>query len=198
MWRKRVIEVLNQIGQHPAWGVEHCRRVYRLAVELAGADPVDEEVVFAAAMVHDFGAYPPYRLPGADHAARSIQVVIPFLIDEGFPVQKTHILQESILGHMYDVQPGESLESRVIHDADTLDFLGAIGISRLLMLISRPEGFESLAAAAHRARHLAEVLPSKTVTPLGRQMAESRRDLMLRFLDDLDEQRAGEALELPF
>lgn len=194
MWRERIEEVLRQIGQHPAWGVEHCYRVYHQAMSLARGQNVDEEVVFAAAIVHDFGAYPPYRLPGADHAARSAQVAVPFLIDQGFPVQKANVLEGAILGHMYDSEPASSLESRVIHDADVLDFLGAIGIARQLLLVGRPEGFANLSEAAKMARRLAADLPSRLVTEQGRALGITRRQETIRFLDALEQQRAGEAV----
>lgn len=194
MWRERIVEVLSQIGRHPAWGVQHCVRVYNLAMQLAGQVGADEEVIFAASMSHDFGAYPPYRLPGSDHAARSAQVAVPFLVNEGFPVQKMIPLQQAILGHMYDVEPAETIEAQLIHDSDTLDFLGAIGIIRQVLLVGRPEGYDSLSAALARARQHAHDLPSRVITPAGRRMAEARRDEMLHFLASIDAESAPDAL----
>lgn len=197
MWRERVVEVLGQIGQHPAWGVQHCMRVYHLAMKLGRNLSVDEEVVFAAAMSHDFGAYPPYRLPGSDHAARSAQVAVPFLIDEGFPVQKMILLQQAILGHMYDSEPSTAPEAQVIHDADTLDFLGAIGIARLILLVGRSDGFESLPDAMARARQYASDLPARVFTEAGRKLAQTRRDEMHAFIEALSAQQAVGAASLP-
>ncbi|MGE5506953.1 MAG: HD domain-containing protein, partial [Chitinophagales bacterium] len=126
MWRERLTRLAKELS-HPAWGFDHGERVFRLALDLAGEETLDEEALFAAARLHDTGAFAPYRRPRCDHALRSVEVAPDLLAGAGFPMEKVALVQEIIRGHMFDAEPGPSREAVFFHDADTLDFLGAVG-----------------------------------------------------------------------
>ena len=46
--------------------------------------------------------------------------------------QKLAIVQDAVSHHMYYHKPGATPEAIVLRDADTLDFLGAVGVARVL------------------------------------------------------------------
>ncbi|MDQ3124717.1 MAG: HD domain-containing protein [Pseudomonadota bacterium] len=157
-WRRAVYEQANTHLQHPSWGVRHSERNYVLGMALAQAEgmTVDADVLFAAAFLHDWGGIAPFAVAGTDHAVRSVELAEPFLTGAGFPMEKFPAVRAAILGHMYDKEP-EGPEAVVLHDADALDFLGALGAARLLAATAdrRPPGLRSGSGAdrAFRRRH---------------------------------------------
>src|SRR5689334_11392254 len=60
-WRTVVSKFAQEHFKNPAWGYSHCLRDYRLARELASADHValDDDVLYAAAYLHDMAAFEP-------------------------------------------------------------------------------------------------------------------------------------------
>jgi uncharacterized protein len=65
-WHETVRTFAAEHFRNPAWGYSHSVRDYRLARELASADHVtlDDDVLFAAAYLHDMAAFPPWEKPG--------------------------------------------------------------------------------------------------------------------------------------
>lgn len=137
-WKLEVCRFAEKNLQHPAWGFEHGKQDYLLAKELAEADDhaVDDDTLFAASLLHDMGAFPPYEKEGVDHAVRSAEVVASVLDPAGFPMEKLEGVQKAILAHnYYGTLVPETNEAVVLHDADALNFLGALGAARLLSVV---------------------------------------------------------------
>lgn len=182
-WRRAVYEQANTRFQHPSWGVRHSERNYVLGMALADAEglTVDADVLFAAAFLHDWGGIAPFAVAGVDHAARSVELAEPFLAESGFPMQKFPAVRAAILGHMYDKEP-EGAEAVVLHDADALDFLGALGAARLLAATSdRPDYDQALG----RIERFAVDIPPRLKTAAAREMAVDRVAVMTGFLAQL-------------
>ena len=179
-WRRAVYEQANTHLQHPSWGVRHSERNYVLAAALAEAEglTIDPDVLFAAAFLHDWGGIAPFAAPGVDHAVRSVELAEPFLTEAGFPMEKFPAVRAAILGHMYDKEP-EGPEAIVLHDADALDFLGALGAARLLAATGdRPDYDQALG----RIERFAVDIPPRLKTAAARDMATQRVAVMTAFL----------------
>ena len=179
-WRRAVYEQANTHFQHPSWGVRHSERNYVLGMALAQAEGliVDPDVLFAAAFLHDWGGIEPFNLAGVDHAVRSVQLAEPFLAGAGFPMEKFPAVRAAILGHMYDKEP-EGAEAVVLHDADALDFLGALGAARLLAATGdRPDYDQALG----RIERFAVDIPPRLKTAAARELATERVATMTEFL----------------
>ncbi|TFG66687.1 MAG: HD domain-containing protein, partial [Anaerolineales bacterium] len=56
------------------WAPSHIRRVLHLAEEIGPDLTYDLHAFKVAAYLHDWGAFPHYRLPGIEHALRSRQL----------------------------------------------------------------------------------------------------------------------------
>jgi len=69
-WRDKVTAFAVENLKHPAWGFSHSQRDYDLAKSLAAADHVtlDDDVIFAAAYLHDMAAFEAYAVPKQDHS----------------------------------------------------------------------------------------------------------------------------------
>lgn len=188
--REEIIHIINNSGAHPAWGLKHCQRVYLLAKELSEPLELDDEILYFSAMLHDTGRYPAYALANVDHCLRSKGVAANILQRMAFPNDKLPIVLEAIEYHMYYSEPGRNYEAVYIRDADILDNLGNIGITRLFSLIGQDELICTPEDALERTRTFAEALPNKVYTKTGKRLAVKRREEMLRFLSGIKKQTA--------
>lgn len=165
-WREAVCSFAKTNLQHSAWGFEHGKRDYLLASKLAQEDKrsVDDDVLFAAAMLHDMGAFAPYEIEGVDHAVRSAQVLETVLVPAGFEKSKLENVKKAVLTHSYyATEPPQTNEAIVLHDADTLDFLGHIGAARIFSVVGREKSFPDLLSAFKLLKHFEATLSSKIV-----------------------------------
>lgn len=185
-WRAKVNEIAEKNFKHPAWGYSHVVRDYRLAKKLAAEDQVqvDDDVLYAAAYLHDMAMFAPWRKLGQDHADEAARVVDTVLKDTGFPMAKIEAVRSAIRTHMYDRKP-ESPEAKYLHDADALDWLGAIGVARVLALIDPNGGKPDTPSAVKMLQeNLAEV-PAKVVTQAGQKLVPALKAELAKFLEDL-------------
>lgn len=182
-WRRAVYEQANSHFKHPGWGWRHSERNYLLGATLAAADglAIDADVLFAAAFLHDWGGIEPFASPGVDHAVRSVQLAEPFLAEAGFPMEKFPTVRAAILGHMYDKEP-EGPEAIVLHDADALDFLGALGAARMLAATGDAPDYD---LALRRIERFAVDIPPRLKTAAAREMAGPRVAAMTDFLAEV-------------
>ena len=140
-WRDKVTSFAAENFKHPAWGLSHSQRDYRLARELAAADHValDDDVIFAAAYLHDMGAFAPWAEDKKEHGDVAAEKIDLVLADTDFPKAKIDAVRAACRTHMYNFTP-VGPEARYLHDADALDWLGAIGVARLLALVDKKGG----------------------------------------------------------
>lgn len=185
-WREVVRSFAAEHFKHPAWGYSHSARDYALAKELAAEDHValDDDVLFAAAFLHDMAGFPPWAEKGVDHADRAAAVVDSVLKDTGFPMAKIDAVRGAIRTHMYQRDPQDP-EALYLHDADALDWLGAIGAARILALVDPAGGApDGPQAVKLLEKNLAEV-PARVLSPAGRARVDARKKELEQFLDDL-------------
>jgi hypothetical protein len=185
-WRETVKTFAAEHFKNPAWGYSHCERDYGLARELASADRVslDDDVLFAAAYLHDLAAFPPWAKAGVDHADEAATVLDSILKGTGFPMEKTDAVRGAIRTHMYDRDP-IGPEALYLHDADALDWLGTIGVARIIALVDpnggKPTGPEAIAMLEANLKSV----PERVLSPAGRSRVVARTEEMRKFLSDL-------------
>jgi uncharacterized protein len=184
-WKVTVYQLAQQRFIHPAWGWQHGERNYDVAMIIAAREGmhVDTDILFAACMLHDMAAFPPYQAKGehGDVAARESE---PILRDAGFPMAKFPAVQAAMRGHMYYSDPGKLPEAILLHDADSLDFLGAIGAVRILSLTG--ESKASGASAVRELRDFIRDIPPKLITGTAKTMGASRAAELSAMLDAYD------------
>ena len=188
VWRQKLEKYAVDHLEHPAWGVAHARRDYALTLELARRSnmKVDDDAVYAAAMLHDIGAIEGFSKPGVEHMARARELIDPILSEAGFPDEKVPLVHAIVGHHMFFSDPaGQPAEAVLFRDADTLDFLGAIGVARIFALTGKHRWAPDIdGAEATIAKNAAE-LPAKLTTDAARKMAVERTAEMTRFLEAL-------------
>jgi HD superfamily phosphodiesterase len=185
-WHATVREFAAKNFKNPAWGYSHCERDYALARELAAEDHValDDDVLFAAAYLHDMAAFAPWEKPKVDHSDEAARIVEGVLQGTGFPIEKIDAVRAAIRTHMYYRKPVEP-ESLYLHDADALDWLGAIGVARVIALVD-PQGGNPTGVEAVKMleENLAKV-PGRVFSPAGRARVPARVAELRRFLAEL-------------
>ena len=191
-WRAKVYAHARGKLLHPAWGWRHSERDFLLARQIARDEglAIDEDVLFAAAFLHDSGAIPPFAKEGVDHAVRSAELAEPFLRQAGFPMAKFPAVRAAILGHMFDKEAGSRPEAVALHDADALDFLGATGVARRISVTGGAADMDSVLA---RLRQVYEQIPGRLVTATAKRLSIPRLVAMKAFFDQLERETPGRA-----
>lgn len=195
-----------------AHGFEHVLRVWRLAQRLGPLEGADMEILQAAALLHDVGRSEEART-GRSHAEIGAEWARRILA--GHSPEKVEAVARAILQHRFrgGAAP-DTVEARVLHDADKLDAIGAIGIARAYAIAGayrqrlwaevgadyaeRPpaEGQNDLASAEHTPVHeywfKLRKLAGQMYTEAGRRMAVGRAAYMAAFFERLAREVQGE------
>lgn len=190
-WKAKLYAFARAHFKHPAWGWQHSERNYRLATGFAKADglAIDTDVVFAAAMLHDMAAFAPWdtdkKTEHGDIAAESSGAV---LRDVGFPMVKLAHVQAAERGHMFYSVATEP-EAIVLHDADSVDFLGYMGATRMIALTGESAG--DVEAALASLRSFVTAIPPKLITKSAQRLGAERAAETKLLLDRLDAESYG-------
>jgi HD superfamily phosphodiesterase len=185
-WRAGVRDLAAKHFKNPAWGYSHCMRDYALARELAAADHADfdDDVLFAAAYLHDMAAFKPWENDKLDHSDVAAGIVDTVLKGTGFPMAKLDAVRGAIRTHMYYRDP-VGPEALYLHDADALDWLGAIGIARVTALVDPNGGDPDGPKAVKMLEDNLKNVPSRVFSPAGKAMVPVRKAELEAYLKDL-------------
>ena len=185
-WHAIIQDFAAQHFKNPAWGYSHSQRDYSLARELAAADHVtlDDDVLFAAAYLHDMAAFPPWANDKLDHSDIAADNVAAILKESGFPMSKIDAVRGAIRTHMFYRDP-VGREALYLHDADALDWLGAIGAARIFGLVEPNGGDPNGPKAIKMLEDNLAKVPPRVLTPAGRARLPQRQAELDRFLKDL-------------
>ena len=120
-------QFIDQEGSHD-W--QHILRVYNLAVKIQSKEGGDKEIIELAALLHDISDH---KFKGGD-ATKGGLVAEQLILHLGGTkelAQQIHVIvnQISYKGAGVD-DTTNSLEAKIIQDADRIDAIGAIGIAR--------------------------------------------------------------------
>ncbi|MEF8816056.1 MAG: HD domain-containing protein [Salinibacter sp.] len=131
LWEDRFADFLDAQTADAAHDRAHIERVATTARRLAHETSAQMDVVVPAAWLHDCVVVPKDAPDRKEAAQRAAGAARDFLTDEGYPEQWIPDIEHAIAAHSYsgDTEP-ETLEAKVVQDADRLDALGAIGIAR--------------------------------------------------------------------
>jgi uncharacterized protein len=191
-WHATVRHFAKKHFKNPAWGYSHCERDYALARSLAARDHVviDDDVLFASAYLHDIAAFAPWGGDEPpDHSDVGADVVGRILKDTGFPMSKLDAVRDAIRTHMYYRDP-VGQEAIYLHDADALDWLGAIGVERIIALADPKGGDPDGPKVVKMLEDNLKNVPARVVSPAGRAMVAPREAELREFLKELRRESA--------
>ncbi len=121
--------------QDSAHDREHVYRVLYSALEIASEEAdADYDVLIAACLLHDVGRAEQLRDPSLCHAQVGAEKAYRFLTEKGFDEVFAKRVSDCILTHRFrKSSPPQSIEAKILFDADKLDAAGAVGIARTLV-----------------------------------------------------------------
>ena len=174
----------------------HQPRLYALTRLIGEGLAYDDDVVYAAAWLHDLGVFighrpeDPVALAGWDNVRYAMNHAPAVLLETGFPTTKVADVVEAIRTHQPHLRP-VSLEGMILRDADILEQLGAIGIVRVTAKIGRDTRYPTFTAAAMTLRKALAELPDNLYLDTAKILARPRIALLKTFLRELDEEAQG-------
>jgi uncharacterized protein len=125
----------NGAAADPAHDLEHVRRVVANARRLAELEGGELAVVLPAAWLHDCVVLPKNSPDNARSSRLAAEKAAGFLQEQDYPAEHIPPIRHAIEAHSFSAGiPAQTVEARVVQDADRLDSLGAVGIARTLML----------------------------------------------------------------
>ena len=181
---------------------EHIYRVLHNALCIAQTETgVDFDVLIAACLLHDVGRKDQFADPSVCHAEVGSQKAYDFLLAHGFSLPFAEQVRHCILTHRFrkNRQP-QTLEAKILFDADKLDVTGAMGIARTLMYKGNGaepiytrlpdgricDGTQNEESSFFREYRIKlEKLYERFYTHAGSQMARSRQAIAVSFYEQL-------------
>jgi uncharacterized protein len=196
-WRDSVVAYIRAEAK-PVDKFGHQPRLYALTRRIAEGGASDDDVLFAAAWMHDLGVFlghrpaDPVELAAWDHVPYTISKSTEMLRLWGFPEQKLDAVAEAIRTH----QPKDEAvlpEAVVLRDADILEQLGAVGALRALVKVGRDTRYATYSDVVPVLERALQVLPGKLRLERSKELARSRVRALTELLAAIREE-AGDWL----
>lgn len=130
----RLHEVANKRGNStldPEYRWQHVLRVSNYGKMIAEVEGADVELVIAACLLHDIAHFD--QDDWKEHGRLGARTIRPLLTNLGYGPEETDNICYSVAAHVdghADFQHPETLESKVVSDADNVDRFGAYRIIR--------------------------------------------------------------------
>jgi len=204
-------EISNQYCRREggAHGPDHSERVYQMALRLGREMNADLDILTAAALLHDIGRGEESSSKGTIcHATHGAEMAAAILQELGYQPQAVQRICHCIRSHRYrGTCSPETLEARILFDADKLDSIGAIGIGRAFLFAGQigaclhnpeldPQATESYSDQDTAYREFQVKMSrvrNKLLTSAGSRLAEDRHRFMEVFFDQLNREIYGAA-----
>lgn len=165
---------------HGAHGLDHTLRVTGICKAIGRIEDADMCILIPAALLHDI-ARPLEEQLGIPHEEEGARIASDLLTSLGYPDNLIMAIMHAIRTHRYrsSYKP-ESLEARILSDADKLDAMGAVGIGRAFMTAGERRG-DLQDAVDHIIEKLLN-LQALMYTRGGREIARERHLYLETFL----------------
>ena len=162
---------------------QHTLRVAQFGKVIAENETVDVELVLAACLLHDIAWFDTSAENNREHGRVGAEIAKPFLKSLGYNRKQVGNICYSIASHVDEDNP-ETLEARIVSDADSVDRVGPYRI--LQWCIADIHDYEKLATKLterlQRLEQWREENPLSTTT--GQQLLAEQLNLHIRFINE--------------
>jgi uncharacterized protein len=181
---EKIIEFAQKLyTEDDLHGIGHIERVLQNAIKIAKMEGGNLNLTKALVWLHDIG-----RIQEKDkhthHTAISVELSQKFLSEEQVDAEIIEILINGIYAHSFSLgHLPQSLEAKILSDADKLDAIGAIGIFRASAYqFQHKTGINGL--LKHIDKKLLKI-NDRLFTNYGKSLAGSRIDYLIRFKEKI-------------
>jgi uncharacterized protein len=177
----------------PVEKYSHQERLYALTRQVGQDLEYDDDVVFAAAWLHDLGVFVGHRPEDPEELARWDNVVYAcektpeILARFGFPQEKVPAVVDAIRTHQPHADP-RTIEATLLRDADILEQLGAVGVLRAVCKIGRDTRYSTFSDVLPVLRAALEELPGRLRLEPARELAKRRTAALRQFLESAEQE----------
>jgi uncharacterized protein len=183
--------VQSELDKEPVASPDHVERMTTWCQKLGPKEGADMEILTAGALVHDVGV--PINRPNHFTVGRKKGAEILAAAD--FPEDKIEPALHVLESHSrYGGPEPETIEAKVGQDADALEYIGAVGILRMVIrgltdgsfdgrISGFPEYFRRILAKVENTFH----------TRQAEQVGLARIEYMKRFLEQIEKELDYEA-----
>lgn len=205
MTKQMYLELENYMLSSMEDSAHDCEHIYRVlynALQIArNEENVNYDILIAACLLHDIGRKEQFADPSLCHAAVGAEKAHLFLTEQGFTPDFAEAVAHCIRTHRFrKAMPPQTVEARILFDADKLDVTGAIGIARTLMYkadMAEPlyhvlpdgrisDGTEDLDPSFFREyKFKLEKMYDRFYTKTGEAMARQRQKIAADFYESL-------------
>jgi len=167
---------------------EHVKRVFKIATFFAREEKADVELVQVGALFHDLG-----WIMGKPHHENGAELASRILKDINYPQGRREKIVKIILRHPLDFRDElETIEEKIVWDADKIDLLGIVGVVRAFHWLGNAP-FDSVVKRSFKEL--------KTIYPLlntetAKKIAKRRHNEILFLLSALKRELSLEDLDL--
>lgn len=204
--KEEVRQKMGGVNSCHEW--EHTERVYNLAIQIGKKEKADLEVLRLAAVLHDIARKEQDESGGKIcHAERGAVLAREILKKYNFPEEKIKNIAHCIEVHRFRKnKTPKTLEAKILHDADKLDAMGAIGLGRAFSFaghvgakvhnkgvdLAKTEAYSTDDTAWREYEVKLKFLKDKMLTDEGKRIAGGRHSFMELFFNRLDKEVSGE------
>ncbi len=195
-------------GINPCHDICHTDRVLSLALAIGEKEGADLEILKVAVLLHDVARKEQDESRGEIcHAERGGELAWEILREMGYPYDKIVKVVHCVETHRFrNEKIPESVEAKVLFDADKLDGIGGIGILRATSFAghigavvhnpdvdvenTKPYSKDDSAYREFFAKLVR--VKEKMLTGEGKKIAEGRHEFMVEFFDRVNKEVRGE------
>lgn len=189
-------------------GPDHTERVHKTVLHIGRLMDARLDILSAAALLHDIGRqYETEKQGGICHAEKGAElgrnILLNMEFSETFIAEVVHCIET----HRYRGNKApETLEAKILFDADKLDSIGAVGIGRAFLFagqtgarLHNDSDIDILACKSYSKEDTAyrefkfkmSKVKDKMLTSEGKRLAEERHDFMELFFQRLEREIKG-------
>ena len=203
----------NHTTDDTAHDISHFRRVWMTAQKIMAHQAANPLVVLTACYFHDIVSLPknhPERSRSSQLAARKTCAILRCDFPD-FPSECYAAVEHAVEAHSFSagIVP-QSMEAKIVQDADRLEALGAIGLARVFAvsgalgvpLFDADDPFADARPLDDRAFALDHFqtkllrLPDTMQTEMGRELARHNADFLIQFMAKLSAELHGDCIGL--